>query len=132
VSDGRTAAQEGDSTTAAQEDGENTAATVEVASITTGWSRCDVPAEVTWQLIGYSFVPLVLGAGVLFLALRVARRWRWRAPALTVGVLLLCYWAVILFSAVYPTIHQTDGQPTCVREEADGQLVEIDCSELEE
>jgi hypothetical protein len=73
-----------------------------------------MPAEVTWQLIGFSFLPLAIGVGLLFLALRVARRWWWRAPALIPAVLVLCYWAVMVFTAAYPTIDQTSSGPWCV------------------
>ena len=71
-----------------------------------------MPAQETWELIGFSFLPLTIGAGLLFVALRVARRW-WRAPALLAAVLVLCYWAVMVFAAAYPTIDQTSSGFRC-------------------
>jgi len=68
-----------------------------------------MPAHVTWALIGFSFVPLALGSGMLFLALRVAKRWWWRGPSLMAAALLLAYWLVMVFTAAYPTIDQTNG-----------------------
>ena len=82
-----------------------------------------MPAEVTWQLIGWSFIPLALGAGLLFLALRVIKR-RWlRAPIFIASVLALAYWLVMVFVAAYPTIHQTTDSWKCY---APGG-VEIEC-----
>jgi hypothetical protein len=72
-----------------------------------------MPAQETWELIGFSFIPLILGAGALFAALRVMKR-RWlRMPTLLVGVLLLAYWLVMVFSAAYPTIDQTTDSWKC-------------------
>jgi hypothetical protein len=91
-----------------------------------------MPADVTWALIGYSFIPLALGSGMLFLAFRLAKRWWWRAPACLAAALLLAYWVIIVYAAALPTIHQTDGEQKCYRENADGELIDIDCSEREE
>lgn len=82
-----------------------------------------MPAQETWELIGFSFIPLVLGAGILFFALRVARRWVLRGPALLAGVLLLAYWLVMVFGAAYPTIHQTTDSHKCY--ELGG--IEVEC-----
>ena len=67
-----------------------------------------MPAEVTWQIIGFSFLPLALGVAALFVALRLGKGRRWRFVPFIAGVLLLCYWAVMVFTAAYPTIVQTD------------------------
>jgi amino acid permease len=69
-------------------------------------------AQDTWVLIGFSFLPLAIGAGLLFVAFRVARGW-WRAPVLLAAALVLCYWAVIVFTAAYPTIDQPSSGYRC-------------------
>jgi hypothetical protein len=61
---------------------------------------------------------------MLFLALRLAKRWWWRAPAFAVGLLLLAYWLVMVFAAAYPTIDQTTTQSKCLA--PDG--TEVECS----
>jgi len=73
-----------------------------------------MPAQVTWEIIGFSFLPLAIGAGLAFVGLRVARRWWWRAPVLLVAALVLWYWAFMVFVAAYPTIDQTDSGPRCL------------------
>lgn len=92
-----------------------------------------MPADVTWALIGYSFIPLALGSGMLFLAFRLAKRWWWRAPACLAGAVLLAYWLVIVFTAAYPTIDQTNSgviirqTDSGVRCYAPGGTEEIEC-----
>jgi hypothetical protein len=83
-----------------------------------------MPAQETWELIGWSFIPLALGAAMLFLAPRVAKRWWWRAPACLAGALLLAYWLVMIFTAAYPTIDQTATESRCLA--PDG--TEVECS----
>ncbi|KPJ49566.1 MAG: hypothetical protein AMJ38_03115 [Dehalococcoidia bacterium DG_22] len=72
-----------------------------------------MPAEVTWQLIGISFIPLILGMAVLGVALWKAKR-RWlRVSGSLAGLLLLAYWALMVFVAAYPTIDQTTDSYKC-------------------
>lgn len=88
-----------------------------------------MPAEVTWILIGQSFLWLALGAGLLALALLVIKRWpsRWRwlwVPVSLMALPPLALWLLMLFGGAYPTIHQTDDSgPRCLS--ADG--VQMDC-----
>lgn len=83
-----------------------------------------MPAEVTWQLIGLSFIPLALGVGMLFLALRlVERRWL-QVSILLMALPLLACWLLIVFTAAYPTIDQTDEGPgPCY----DLEGIEVEC-----
>jgi amino acid permease len=83
-----------------------------------------MPAQETWELVGWSFIPLALGAAMLFLALQVAKRWRWRALASLAAALLLAYWLVMVFVAAYPTIDQTTTRSRCLA--PDG--TEVECS----
>jgi hypothetical protein len=82
-----------------------------------------MPAQETWELIGFSFIPLILGAGSLFLAIRVTKRLVWRIPTFTLGIVFLAYWLVMVFSAAYPTINQTDNEYKCY----DPSGAEIEC-----
>lgn len=68
-----------------------------------------MPAQITWLLIAQSFIPLALGAGLLALALLVAKRWWLRAPIILMALPPLALWLVMVFTAAYPTIHQTGG-----------------------
>jgi hypothetical protein len=70
-----------------------------------------MPAQETWELIGWSFLPLALGLGLLALALLVAKRWWLRVPAFLMVLPPLALWLVLVFVAAYPTIHQTDEGP---------------------
>jgi hypothetical protein len=71
-----------------------------------------MPHEVTWGLLGAVF--LLLTGVMLFVMLRVAKRWYWRGLALLPGLLFLYLAATFLLAAI-PGEHVMETTSECYR-----------------